>query len=123
MDGIRIRLANADGESVVASLEGGEAARAFRALLPLTLTLTDYNATEKIADLPSRLPTTGEPAGYAPEPGDVAYYAPWGNLAVFYKGFSRSRGLVRLGRLGRIPDAFRRAGPVTVTIEAGPSGE
>ena len=42
MESIRIRLA---GETVTATLESGEAARAFRALLPLTLNLTDYNAT------------------------------------------------------------------------------
>jgi hypothetical protein len=31
--------------------------------------------------------------------GDIAYYAPWGNLAIFYKDFGYSRGLVKLGRL------------------------
>lgn len=31
--------------------------------------------------------------------GDVAYYAPWGNLALFHKGFRHSAGLVRLGRI------------------------
>ncbi|KQT16232.1 hypothetical protein ASG40_18485 [Methylobacterium sp. Leaf399] len=108
------------GETVTATLEPGEAARAFRALLPLTLKLTDYNATEKIADLPRRLPVLGEPAGIDPEPGDLTYYAPWGNLAIFYKDFGSSRGLVRLGRLRRIPDAFRQPGPVTVTIEPAP---
>lgn len=123
MDSVRVRLAAPNGESVTATLEGGAAARAFRALLPLTLTLTDYNATEKISDLPKRLSVEGEPAGIDPEPGDLAYYAPWGNLAIFYKDFGYSRGLVRLGRLSRIPDAFRQSGPVTVTIEAGPARE
>lgn len=118
MDGIRIRLAN--GESVSVKLEAGEAARAFRALLPLRLELTDYNRTEKIADLPSRLTTRAEPDGIDPEPGDLAYYAPWGNLALFYKDFGYSRGLVRLGRLDRAPDALRQPAPTTVTIEAAP---
>ena len=117
MESIRIRLA---GETVTVTLEAGEAARAFRALLPLTLTLKDFNGTEKIGDLPKRLPVKGEPAGADPEPGDIAYYAPWGNLAIYYKDFEYSDGLVRLGRLSRIPDAFRQAGPVKVTIEAVP---
>lgn len=120
MNAVRIRLASPNGESVTTTLGDGPSARAFRSLLPLTVELTDYNATEKIADLPKRLPTEGEPAGVDPEPGDLAYYAPWGNLAIFYKDFSYSRGLVRLGRLDRIPDAFRRSAPVTVTIEAVP---
>ena len=118
--GIQIRLAGTNGESVEAILEESAAARDFRALLPLTLTLTDYNATEKIADLPRRLSMEGAPVSIDPEPGDLAYYAPWGNLAIFYKDFGTSRGLVRLGRLSRIPDAFRRSGPVSVTIEAVP---
>ena len=120
METVQIRLASANGESVTATLGGGASARAFRALLPLTVELTDFNATEKIADLPKRLATEGEPPGVDPEPGDLAYYAPWGNLAIFYKDFTYSRGLVRLGRLDRIPDAFRKSAPVKVTIEAVP---
>ncbi len=120
MQTVRIRLATPNGESVIATLGDGASARAFRALLPLTLDLTDYNATGKIADLPTRLATEGEPAGVDPKPGDLAYYAPWGNLVIFYKDFTYSRGLVRLGRLDRVPDTFRRSAPVKVTIEAVP---
>lgn len=120
METVRIRLAIPNGESVTLTLGDGASARAFRALLPLTVELTDYNATEKITDLPKRLTTEGEPAGVDPQPGDLAYYAPWGNLAVFYKDFTYSRGLVRLGRLDRIPDVFRKSAPVKVTIEAVP---
>lgn len=118
MNTVRIRLATPNGESVTATLGDGASARAFRALLPLTVELTDFNATEKIADLPKRLATEGEPSGVDPEPGDLAYYAPWGNLAIFYEDFTYSRGLVRLGRLDSIPDVLRRSAPVKVTIEA-----
>ncbi|MDH6293417.1 cyclophilin-like fold protein [Rhodococcus opacus] len=75
------------------------AARDFAAQLPLTLTLSDFHRTEKIADLPSRLSTAGSPSGAAAKAGDIAYYAPWGNLAVFYRDFPRSDGLVVLGRI------------------------
>lgn len=117
MESIRLRF---NGETVTANLETGEAVVAFRALLPLTLNLTDYNATEKIADLPKRLPIAGAPAGIDPAPGDLAYYAPWGNLAIFYKDFGYSRGLIRLGRLSVIPEALRGSGSLSVTIEAVP---
>ncbi|MEZ0206463.1 MULTISPECIES: cyclophilin-like fold protein [Ideonella] len=40
----------------------------------------------------------GKP-GFTPAPGDLAYYAPWGNLAFFYRGAPHASGLVRLGRL------------------------
>lgn len=114
---VQIRLSIANGESVTATLADGEGARAFAALLPMTLTMKDYNATEKIADLPKRLPTQGEPEGFEPRAGDIAYYAPWGNIAIYYEGFAYSPGLIRLGNLSRIPEAFRSAAPIAVTID------
>ncbi|WP_211099946.1 cyclophilin-like fold protein [Acuticoccus kandeliae] len=93
---IRIIL---DGEPLAATLESSAAARDFAALLPLDLTLGDYHRTEKVADLPKRLSTEGAPEGIDPEIGDIAYFAPWGNLAIFYRDFGYSRGLVRLGRI------------------------
>ncbi|MNR35695.1 hypothetical protein D3C85_1535600 [compost metagenome] len=87
------------GETVTATLEDSKTARDFASLLPLTLTLEDYAATEKISDLPKRLSTAGAPEGVTPRVGDLAYYAPWGNLAIFHKDFRYSSGLVKLGRL------------------------
>jgi hypothetical protein len=31
--------------------------------------------------------------------GDIAYYAPWGNLAIFYGESGYAQGLVKLGRI------------------------
>jgi hypothetical protein len=95
---MRISITAAD-QTFTAVLEDSEAARDFAALLPIELTLSDYNRTEKIADLPKRLSTAGASDGVDPTVGDIAYFAPWGNLAIFYRDFSYSRGLVRLGRL------------------------
>lgn len=64
---------------VTGTLEDSEAARDFASLLPLSLTLEDYAATEKISDLPKPLSTSSAPAGITPKVGDLAYYAPWGN--------------------------------------------
>ena len=71
--------------------------RDFYNMLPMTLMLEDYASTEKIAYPERKLDTTGAPEGYNPSAGDITYYAPWGNLALFYKDFSYSRGLIRLG--------------------------
>ena len=49
-------------ERLVAILDDSAAGRAFAGLLPLELDLTDYNATEKVSQLPARLDTTGAPA-------------------------------------------------------------
>lgn len=93
-----------------AVLASSPAARALAAHLPLTLPLEDYARTEKIARLPFRLPD--EPgAAHTGRPGDITYYAPWGNLALFYgEGPSAPPGLVYLGRFeGDVAAALRGA--------------
>ncbi|MFJ4048951.1 cyclophilin-like fold protein [Pseudomonas hunanensis] len=107
-----------NGQSVPATLDDNAASRDFLALLPLTLKLSDYASTEKVADLPKKLSTHGTPAGYAAEAGDITYYAPWGNLAIFYRRFQHASGLVRLGRLEAGLDLLQGQGSLTVTIEA-----
>ena len=59
------------------TLNDSKAAQDFADLLPLTLTLQDYNGTEKISDLPRKLSREGAPAGYQPSAGNIAFYAPW----------------------------------------------
>jgi hypothetical protein len=88
-----------NGKELKASLEDSPAARDFAALLPLSLTLEDYASTEKVADLPKRLNTDSAPAGTSAKAGDITYYAPWGNLAIFYKDFRYASGLVKLGQI------------------------
>lgn len=114
--GMRIRIIA--GDTVLgATLEDSAASRDFAALLPLDLTLSDYHGIEKIADLPTRLSTDGAPAGVDPEVGDITYYAPWGNLALFYRGFGYSRGLVRLGRIEQGIERLAGSGAITARIE------
>ena len=113
---MKIRL-DVDGTSLTATLDDSEAARDFASLLPLTLTLADYASTEKISDLPRKLSTTSAPAGTSASAGDITYYAPWGNLALFYRDFGYSNGLVTLGRIDAGADVLRRPGPLTAKIE------
>jgi hypothetical protein len=114
---VKIRL-DVDGSILSATLDDSEAARDFASLLPLTLTLEDYAGTEKISDLPRRLSTKGAPAGVTASAGDICYYAPWGNLAVFYRPFRYSEGLVKLGALDDDGvDLLRRAGEMRVKLE------
>ena len=103
---IRIEM---DRSAITAALNDSDAARDFASLLPLAVTLEDYASTEKIATLPRKLSTTGAPAGSDPDVGDIAYYAPWGNLALYYRDFGYSEGLVKLGRIDGSADALRRA--------------
>ena len=107
-----------DGNEIFVNLEDNQASREFLGMLPLTLTFEDFNSTEKIATLPDELSTEGLPSGYTPEVGDFSYYAPWGNISVFYKDFRYSNSLYKLGTiesgteiLGNINEDFE------VTIE------
>lgn len=113
---MRIRM-TINGRVATATLDDTPTARDFASLLPLTLTLTDYASTEKVSDLPRRLSQEGAPAGYAPSMGDITYYAPWGNLAIFYRDFSYSRGLIRLGRIDSGGEALNQSGSLRTTIE------
>jgi hypothetical protein len=117
---MKIRI-DIDGRIVTATLDDSPTARDFVALLPLELTLEDYNATEKISDLPRRLSTEGAPRGVDPSVADITYYAPWGNLALFYKDFRHSDGLILLGKLDAGAEALSATGALEVTIEL--SGE
>ncbi|SFP41718.1 cyclophilin-like fold protein [Tranquillimonas alkanivorans] len=111
-------LVSVGDEVLFATLNDTPAGRDFAALLPLELTLTDYHGIEKVAGLPRELDTTGAPDSYAPAAGDITLYAPWGNLAIFYKPFQTSRGLVRLGAFDGPIDALVRDGDIPVRIEA-----
>ena len=113
---MRIRLA-INGRSFEATLEDNATARDFASLVPLTLTLEDYTSTEKISYLPRKLSTAGMPDGVDPDRGDIAYYAPWGNLAIFYKDAPYATGLLRLGRIDAGIDAFSARGSLKAAID------
>ncbi len=105
-----------DDKVLAATLDDTPAARDFASMLPLDLGLSDYHGIEKIADLPRALDTSGSPASYKPEGGDITVYAPWGNLAIFYKPFADSRGLVRLGAFVGPVDALLADGVASVHV-------
>ncbi|MET9974659.1 cyclophilin-like fold protein [Streptomyces microflavus] len=111
---IRVTL---DGRPVDATLNESPTARDFAALLPLTLGLQDFHGTERVADLPRKLDTSGAPEPAAAQIGDIAYYAPWGNLALFYQnGPTASAELLILGHLDISADQLGSA--TRITIEA-----
>jgi len=106
-----------NGQVLSATLEDSVAGRDFLSLLPLSLDLEDYASTEKIAQLPRKLATAGAPAGTAAAIGDITYYAPWGNLAIFYKDFGHADGLVKLGHIDGDIQVLRGCGPLKARIE------
>lgn len=88
-----------NGASMIATLHDNPSARDFASMLPLELTIDDYSTNEKIAYLPRKLTEEGSGPFDNERPGDLAYYAPWGNLVLFYESYRYSSGLIRLGRI------------------------
>lgn len=113
---MKIRI-SVGGETATATLDDNATARDFAALLPLSLTLENYAGVERIATLPRKLSLAGAPAGTTPRSGELHYYAPWNNLAVFVGGDVYARGLVRLGTVNTGLPALQRPGPLKVRIE------
>ncbi|MFJ2094639.1 cyclophilin-like fold protein [Streptomyces sp. NPDC087901] len=109
---IRVTL---DGRAVDATLNDSPAARDLATLLPLTLDLKDFHGTERIGYPPRKLTTDGAPKPSAPKVGDIAYYAPWGNLALYYQdGPSASSDLLILGHIDADADELAQAERITI---------
>lgn len=106
------------GDTILtATLYDNPTTRDFISLLPLDLTLEDYAGTEKISYLPKKLSKEEEPLGFDPSVGDIAYYAPWGNLAIFYKDFGYSNGLINLGRIDNDIKELNKGSSFNIRIE------
>jgi hypothetical protein len=113
---VKIRI-EMNGNEITATLTDNATSRDFVSLLPLKLKLEDYGETEKIGYLPRKLSTEGAPPGSDPSVGDVSYYAPWGNLAIFRKDFRYSTGLINLGKIDSSLASLNAPGSVEVTID------
>lgn len=105
-----------NGTTVIGSLEDNAVSREFLAMLPLTVKLEDYGSAEKIARLPRKLRQADARQAITPVAGDITYYVPWGNLAIFREGFRHSPGLVKLGRIEQGLESLRQAGAKEVII-------
>lgn len=96
-----------------------DAAAALVERLPMRLKFEDFGSTERIAYLDGKLEVGASPTSTTPQAGDLAYYMPWGNLAVFVKPFRRSEGLVPLGRLSEAAlEAVKDSGDAMTTLQA-----
>lgn len=112
---IRITFNNAE---FTATMYDNPTARDFISLLPLTLELKDYAGTEKISQIPRKLSLKDAPSGSDPSIGDITYYSPWGNIAVFYRDFGYADGLIILGKIDSDMKYFEKwEGAKTVKIE------
>ena len=105
------------GQALTGVLYDNASARDLFSMLPLDLTIDNYANNERIAYLPRQLTQQGSGAFDNEQPGDICYYVPWGNLALFHAGYSYSNGLIRLGRLDDFHPLLTR-GKFPLRVEA-----
>lgn len=87
--------------------------------LPIEVTMSDYAGAEKIFTPSPALTTQGTTLGHNnPAIGDIDLYAPWGNIAIFYKTVAPNGQLVNLGHIDdNGVEVLNVSGSVTVKIE------
>jgi hypothetical protein len=112
---VRIRL-DFHNLTLTATLFDNPTARDLVSMLPLNLTIEDYGRNEKIVRLPRKLTEEGSGAFGNEQPGDLCYFKPWGNLALFYSDY-RWDGLIRLGRFDNGFEPLLVRGEYPVRIE------
>jgi hypothetical protein len=114
-DGTPVTLTIGD-RAVTGTLHDNPAANALAQQLQMTLTFEDFGAVEKIAPLASPLPMTGMPAGADPEIGDIGFWAPGGELVLYYGEVGYWNGIARLGTFDDVAAIEGQTGPLTITI-------
>lgn len=106
------------GKSFTATLANNPAASAFKAMLPLTLEMSDLHGNEKFVQLSTRLPSNDANPGTL-RTGDLML---WNSKTVvlFYKTFPTPYSYTRLGSVDH-PEGLSAAvgaGNITMKIEA-----
>jgi hypothetical protein len=96
------------------TLADTEAARAFAAMLPLTIDMPDLNSNEKHAKLPKALPTSTIRPGTIRN-GDLMLYGSQ-TLVLFYLTFDSVYSYTRLGRLDDPADLAGALGAGTARV-------
>ncbi len=88
---------NADGNTIIFELNDSQAAKDLFAQLPLQIDVENYSSNEKIFYPPKKLKTANTPLVKSAQSGTLAYYAPWGDVVMFYGRFGSASGLYELG--------------------------
>lgn len=83
--------------TVVYELNDSTAADSLYEQLPLTIEVEDYSTNEKIFYPPEELDTSNSPLAQGGA-GTLAYYAPWGDVVMFYGDYGENSSLFELGQ-------------------------
>ena len=106
-----------DGNQVIYALNDSPAASSLLEQLPLTIEVEDYSTNEKIFYPPQELDTSDTPTA-AGGAGTLAYYAPWGDVVVFYEDYNENPSLFELGQIVSGEELVARmSGTITITSD------
>ena len=109
------------GDVATATLEDSAAARDFAALLPMTIDLHDLFGREKVGRLPRELSIDRARREFDYQVGEIAYWSPGNDIAIFYADDGQAipqPGLVRLGTIDTGLEVIAAAGnDFEMTIE------
>lgn len=97
-DSRKIQITTGSGNKMIFQLNHSPAADSFYRQLPLSVSVEDYAGSEKIFYPSEELDTRNTPLAKGPS-GTLAYYAPWGNIAIFYEECRGASGLYGLGEV------------------------
>ena len=117
-DSMKIRLKLED-RVITATLIDSKTTQDFVSLLPLTRTMNDLFRREKFAHLPRAISKEGKRT-HTYEVGDVAYWPPGPDVAIFYRHDGQEipdPGLIVIGKIDSGVEAFNVSGYVRVTVE------
>lgn len=101
-------------KTLTANLLDNNSAKAFKEMLPLTITMTELNSNEKYYDLPNSLPTNSSNPGTIKN-GDLMLYGSK-TLVLFYKTFSTSYSYTKLGTIDDVTGLTTALGSGNVTV-------
>jgi hypothetical protein len=116
---VKIRIKVAD-KAIIATVANNETARDFVSVLPFSVSIKDLFGREKYGDLPKALSENG-PSKNSYEVGDIAYWSPDRQFAVYYRHDGQSipsPGIIPIARIDAGTEAFNVPGSIKVTIEA-----
>ena len=116
---MKIRLTLDNGRAITATLIDSETTRDFVSLLPLTLTMNDLFGREKFFHLPRAISGGGKRTRTY-EVGDVIYWSPGPDVAVYYRHDGQSipsPGIIAIGKIDSGVEALDVPGSVRATIE------
>src|SRR6266480_1778882 len=117
-DSMKITLKVGD-RALTATLIDSKTTRDFVSLLPLTLTMNDLFGREKFAHLPRAISTEGK-RSHTYEVGDIAYWSPGPDVAIFYRHDGEkipAPGVIVIGKIDSGMEELDVPGSVRVKFE------